>query len=712
VEKVAKLLLLLILLASLFVVTFLISGKWEVPKGDPGLYFQIGLYLVILGSLFIEQYFTRPSDVIVNSLVVIISLFTISNKDVFIYWMPLLIGSIILFVSSIFSIAVFNPNKPDKSLQNKISKFLYNFATYLGRGKRLFSLVFILTALSYYSVQSRELLILVLFWGAVIIIDPIRLSKLLEKIRRLFAKGHKNKVGDVLYVKNPNIVVGSIRDGVRLSDGDVLSISLKARNKRNLLGIVLDKYYFSDQNWVHIYVLEKILLEEDINIFEEEKNIYSKSGEIYKYDVIPEGVKDTLEKEKVWKERDGLIGLVKENSNINEIVFEIVKDSKDITEGRIVKVDVRGIEVLYQIIDGYTSSEILDKRNIHGFIKGKAKKIGFYDESSKGFKISRWVPYIYTPVYLLESKEAGLDLNSVGKIPGSDYFVNLDTNYLVTHNTAILGILGIGKTCLAIELILRIIKDKIKVICVDITGQYKANLGIDEENFENLKQGIATSRDNIDDNNPRGGGNYNVFREAMKEKINEFMEQDRLLMIINPYVFDVTKQVKKGYQFIITELTVVEITRIITEAIFETLKKEITDQAKACIVYEEAHTLIPEWNSVASEGDQIASNGIAKAILQGRKYGLGCIIVTQRTANVTKSILNQCNTVFAMRVFDATGMDFLKNYIGQDYANILSSLEDRYAVVFGKASSSKQPVILELNDLSEFKSLYYQESQS
>lgn len=35
-----------------------------------------------------------------------------------------------------------------------------------------------------------------------------------------------------------------------------------------------------------------------------------------------------------------------------------------------------------------------------------------------------------------------------------------------------------------------------------------------------------------------------------------------------------------------------------------------------------------------------AVNGSARAILQGRKYGYGCVLVTQRTANVTKSILN------------------------------------------------------------------------
>ncbi len=50
----------------------------------------------------------------------------------------------------------------------------------------------------------------------------------------------------------------------------------------------------------------------------------------------------------------------------------------------------------------------------------------------------------------------------------------------------------------------------------------------------------------------------------------------------------------------------------------------------------------------------------AKVILQGRKYGLGSFVVTQRTANISKSILNQCNTIFALRVFDDTGKQFLE----------------------------------------------------
>jgi DNA helicase HerA-like ATPase len=128
----------------------------------------------------------------------------------------------------------------------------------------------------------------------------------------------------------------------------------------------------------------------------------------------------------------------------------------------------------------------------------------------------------------------------------------------------------------------------------------------------------------------------------------------------------------------------------------------MVDKARVCLVYEEAHSLIPEWNAVATEGDRTATNGTARAIQQGRKYGLGCLVVTQRTASVTKTILNQCNTVFAMRTLDETAKDFLANYVGREYADALSSLTERQAVFFGKASSCENPVLIRLNDRDSF----------
>jgi len=85
---------------------------------------------------------------------------------------------------------------------------------------------------------------------------------------------------------------------------------------------------------------------------------------------------------------------------------------------------------------------------------------------------------------------------------------------------------------------------------------------------------------------------------------------------------------------------------------------------------------------------------------------MGCLLITQRTANVTKTILNQCNSIFAMRTFDDTGKAFLANYIGSEYSNRLSLLEARHAVFYGKASSCENPVLIRLNDRKDFISSF------
>jgi hypothetical protein len=157
---------------------------------------------------------------------------------------------------------------------------------------------------------------------------------------------------------------------------------------------------------------------------------------------------------------------------------------------------------------------------------------------------------------------------------------------------------------------------------------------------------------------------------------------------------------------VLWSVTPVEVTRIVTEATLTLLQDEMVDKARCCLVFEEAHSLVPEWNSAVSDGDKSATNGTARAILQGRKYGLGCLLITQRTANVTKTILNQCNTIFAMRTFDDTGMTFLSNYLGGDYAQILPSLGDRHAVFFGRASSCENPVLVRLNDRADFVDVF------
>ena len=211
-----------------------------------------------------------------------------------------------------------------------------------------------------------------------------------------------------------------------------------------------------------------------------------------------------------------------------------------------------------------------------------------------------------------------------------------------------------------------------------------------------------------DPDNPSSWGNKGIYEEKLSDNLKLFIKnKSKRVLLLNP---DEHAVAKAGAQFKIAhkaDLTAAEKTRMITERMFLLAREEwesLSDEErgsgdpKYLFVFEEAHSLIPERNSTANSEDQNASNGTARVILQGRKYGLGSFVITQRTANISKSILNQCNTIFALRVFDDTGKQFLENYIGSDYSNTLPTLEERHAIAVGKAMKLKQPVIVRLNE--------------
>ena len=137
--------------------------------------------------------------------------------------------------------------------------------------------------------------------------------------------------------------------------------------------------------------------------------------------------------------------------------------------------------------------------------------------------------------------------------------------------------------------------------------------------------------------------------------------------------------------------------------LFEIAKNEKSYGNKVCIVLEEAHTIIPEWNFSSSHDktSQALVNSIGQIALQGRKYNIGFLVIAQRTANVSKTILTQCNSVVVFQEFDKTSSDFLSNYLGPDFVNSLPNLQFKQAIAVGKAFKSNVPMIFEVPNIEE-----------
>ena len=66
------------------------------------------------------------------------------------------------------------------------------------------------------------------------------------------------------------------------------------------------------------------------------------------------------------------------------------------------------------------------------------------------------------------------------------------------------------------------------------------------------------------------------------------------------------------------------------------------------VVLEEAHTYLGKENSGA------AAAAVRRIAKEGRKYGVGIMIVSQRPSEVDSTILSQCGTLFAMRLSNDT----------------------------------------------------------
>lgn len=94
---------------------------------------------------------------------------------------------------------------------------------------------------------------------------------------------------------------------------------------------------------------------------------------------------------------------------------------------------------------------------------------------------------------------------------------------------------------------------------------------------------------------------------------------------------------------VVPEMQSMIVARLLAE-IFEARK--LGKVAPGMVVIEEAHNYIPERGTGRS-----ASTSIIRTIAaEGRKFGLGLMIISQRPARVDKNVLSQCNTQIIMRV--------------------------------------------------------------
>lgn len=100
------------------------------------------------------------------------------------------------------------------------------------------------------------------------------------------------------------------------------------------------------------------------------------------------------------------------------------------------------------------------------------------------------------------------------------------------------------------------------------------------------------------------------------------------------------------------------------------------------IVLEEAHIFLPE------SGDSAAHRTIARIAKEGRKYGIGLCVATQRPVEIQSTVLSQCGTMIALRLTNKADRSKVEAAMPDDLGSLggmLPALRTGEGLVLGEA---------------------------
>lgn len=103
---------------------------------------------------------------------------------------------------------------------------------------------------------------------------------------------------------------------------------------------------------------------------------------------------------------------------------------------------------------------------------------------------------------------------------------------------------------------------------------------------------------------------------------------------------------------------------------------------------DEAHLYIPE----RAEGDaanEVSIRIFEKIAKEGRKYGVGLVVISQRPSEVNHTVLSQCNNLVTMRLTNAEDQSVIRRLLPDSlggFSDVLPILDTGEALVVGDAS--------------------------
>lgn len=149
-------------------------------------------------------------------------------------------------------------------------------------------------------------------------------------------------------------------------------------------------------------------------------------------------------------------------------------------------------------------------------------------------------------------------------------------------------------------------------------------------------------------------------------------------------------------------------TSVIARIVFEALQRYRKLNEKtlpSVLIMEEAHSFITRYNeSVENNTSSICTKVFEKIAREGRKFGLGLVLSSQRPSELSPTVLSQCNSFILHRISNDRDQELVSKLLPDNFRGLLKelpSLPSQRAILLGWAS--ELPILVKIRDLAKEK---------
>ncbi|SHI80294.1 ATP-binding protein [Desulfofundulus thermosubterraneus] len=147
------------------------------------------------------------------------------------------------------------------------------------------------------------------------------------------------------------------------------------------------------------------------------------------------------------------------------------------------------------------------------------------------------------------------------------------------------------------------------------------------------------------------------------------------------------------------------VTAVIARMVFEALQRYVKLNQVALptvLVMEEAHTFIKRYKDDTENHDaaSVCCQVFERIAREGRKFGLGLVISSQRPSELSPTVLSQCNSFLLHRITNDRDQELVYRFVPDNLRGLLRelpSLPSQSAILLGWAT--ELPVLVKMRDL-------------